>query len=87
MKSVGLPITTLEEWEQQMAQDRNMADAQMLAGGVDPKLVGLRQFALTASIKLHTSPQDERPSELVQSSVVLKDAERFMGFLLGGTIS
>lgn len=70
-----------------MADERNLTDAKMLAGGVDPKLVGLRQFALTASIKLHTSPQDDRPSELVQSSVVMKDAERFMAFLLSGTTS
>lgn len=64
----------------------NIDEAKTLAG-VDPKLVTLRQYALTASIKLHTGQQEERPSELVQGSVVLKDADSFMVFMLEGKVT
>jgi hypothetical protein len=84
MKSVGLPITTLEEWEQQVAQDRNIAQSKQLVAEVDPSLRELRKFALASAVRLHQASTEAPASELVKGSVVTADAEKFMTFLLEG---
>lgn len=84
MKSVGLPITTLEEWERQMAADRNVEQSKQLVSEVDPSLRELRKFALASAVRLHQATGGALASELVKGSVVTADAERFMTFLLEG---